>query len=77
MSPIVDGLEQKYKDRIAVKRVNADVGDGPTIMRAYRIQGHPTTLIFDHQGQEVQRFFGPQPSETVEAVLDDTITAER
>ena len=46
-------------------------------MRAYRIQGHPTILIFDDQGQEVQRFFEPQLAETVEAVLDDTIAAER
>jgi len=74
--PIVDGLEQKYEGRIAIERINADVGDGPAIMRAYRIQGHPTTLIFDHQGQEVYRFFGPQPAGAVEAVLDDTLAAE-
>lgn len=76
MKPIVDGLEQKYKDQIAVKRINADVGDGPTIMRAYRIQGHPTVLIFDHEGHEVQRFLGPQPAETIEAVLAKTIAVE-
>ena len=73
MKPIVDGLEQKYGRKIAVKRINANIGEGPTIMRTYRIQGHPATLIFDKQGQEVQRFFGPQPAETVEEVLDRTI----
>ena len=76
MSPIVDGLEQKYSDAIAVKRVNADLDDGPAIMRAYRIRGHPTTLIFNEQGEEVQRFFGPQPAEPVEAALESTIAAE-
>jgi thioredoxin-like negative regulator of GroEL len=76
MKPIVDGLEQTYDGQITVKRINADLGDGPTIMRAYRIRGHPTTLIFDRHGQEVQRFFGPQPAETVEAVLDETIAGE-
>ena len=76
MKPIVDGIEQKYGNEIAVKRVNADVGDGPTIMRSYRIQGHPTTLVFDNEGQEVQRFFGPQPSEIVEEVLEKTIAGE-
>ncbi len=77
MSPIVDGIEQKYRDKIAVKRVNANVGDGPEIMRAYRIQGHPTTLIFNNQGQEVQRFFGAQPSETVEEVLEKIIAGNQ
>lgn len=76
MKPIVDGLEQKYGNKIVVKRINADVGEGPTILRAYRIQGHPTTLVFDKKGQEVQRLLGPQPSETVEKVLDSTIAAE-
>lgn len=76
MKPIVDGLEQQYGDTIAVKRVNANLDDGPAIMRAYRIQGHPTTLIFDKEGQEVQRFFGPQPAEAIEAALDKTIAGE-
>lgn len=76
MKPIVDGLEQKYNDQIAVKRINADIGEGPTILRTYRIQGHPTTLIFDRQGQEVQRFLGPQPTGAVAVMLDTTIAAE-
>jgi thioredoxin-like negative regulator of GroEL len=76
MSPIVDGVEQKYSDTIAVKRVNANIDDGPAIMRAYRIQGHPTTLVFDNKGQEVQRLLGPQLSETVERVLDNTIAGK-
>lgn len=63
-------------DQIAVKRINADVDDGPTIMRTYRIQGHPTVLIFDPQGQEVQRCLGPQPAGAVEVVLDTTIANE-
>ena len=76
MTPIVDGIEQKYGAQIAIKRVNADVGDGPAIIRSYRIQGHPTTLVFDKSGQEVQRLFGPQPAEAVEAVLDTIIATK-
>jgi thioredoxin-like negative regulator of GroEL len=76
MSPIVDGLEQKYGQAIAVRRVNANLDDGPAIMRAYRLQGHPTTLIFDRQGQEVQRLLGPQPAETVAEILDETLAGE-
>lgn len=73
MTPVVDGIEQKYDEQLVVKRVNADAGAGPQIMREYRIPGHPTTLIFDQQGQEVQRWLGPQSAETVEEVLGDIL----
>jgi len=73
MAPIVDGLEAQYSEQIAVKRINADEGDGPEIVRAYRIPGHPTTLIFDSQGQEVQRLLGPQPTEVVQEALQQVL----
>lgn len=69
MSPIVDGLEEKYSQQAAFRRVNATEGDGPAIMKAYRLPGHPVTLIFNRAGQEVQRFIGPQAAEVVEATL--------
>lgn len=73
MSPIVDGLERQYRGQIAVQRINATEGDGPAIMKAYHILGHPTVLIFDRQGQEVQRLIGPQPAEVVEEVLREAL----
>ncbi|MCB9098860.1 MAG: thioredoxin family protein [Anaerolineales bacterium] len=69
MTPIVDGLEQTYRGRLVFNRVNANEGDGPAIMRDYHIPGHPTTLVFDRQGREVQRFIGPQPVEALEDVI--------
>ena len=73
MAPIVDGLEQTYDDAVAFKRVNAFEGDGPAIMESYRIPGHPVTLIFDVEGQETQRFIGPQPADIVAAALNKTL----
>ena len=73
MTPIVDGLAEKYQAEVVTKRIDANEGEGPSIMRAYGIRGHPTLLIFDHQGQEVQRFTGPQPVEVIEEVLQETI----
>jgi thioredoxin-like negative regulator of GroEL len=77
VAPIVDGLEEQYAGQIAVRRINAAVGDGPAIMRDYRIPGHPTILIFDSEGQEVSRLFGPQPvgviENTVETVLASSL----
>jgi thioredoxin-like negative regulator of GroEL len=72
MMPIVDGLAEKYEAEVVTKRINANEGEGPDIMRAYGIRGHPTLLIFDRQGREVERFIGPQPAETIEKVLEET-----
>jgi thioredoxin-like negative regulator of GroEL len=69
MTPIVNGLEQQYSEEIVFKRVNAEVGDGPEIMQAYRIPGHPTIMLFDGEGQEIQRILGSQSTETIEEAL--------
>jgi len=69
MKPIVNGLEQKYNEQITVRWINANEGDGPAIMRTYKIPGHPVIMIFDRQGQEVKRFIGPQPVEAIEEIL--------
>lgn len=74
MAPIVDGLEQKYGGQIAVQRINANEGDGPAIMRAYKILGHPVLLIFNSQQQEVQRLIGPKPAQEVEARLQEVLS---
>jgi thioredoxin-like negative regulator of GroEL len=65
----VDGLEEQYGDRVTIKRINAQVGDGPAIVQEYRILGHPTLLVFDQNGDEVQCWLGPQPAKVVEELL--------
>jgi len=72
MMPIVDGLEQKY-EQVTVKRVNAATGEGPQIMQAFRIPGHPTILLFDKDGQERPRVIGPQPADVVEAAVQEIL----
>ena len=69
MRPIVNGLEATYQDQIAFQRIDVEAGDGPTIMKAYRISGHPTILLYDAEGQEVSRLFGPQTEEDLTAAL--------
>ena len=76
MTPIVDGLAEKYQAEVVTKRINANEGEGPGIMRAYEVRWHPTVLIFDRQGQEVQRFTGPQSAEASEEVLQATLSKD-
>ena len=75
MMPIVNGLEQQYQGQLTVQRVNAETGNGPEIIRAYRIPGHPTTLIVDHRGHVVKQLIGPQPLESVEEELQGVLTS--
>jgi mono/diheme cytochrome c family protein len=74
MKPIVDGLETQFAGQIAFQRVKADEGDGPSLMRAYRIQGHPTFLVIDPQGQEIDRLIGPQSAEQLTEVIQQALT---
>lgn len=76
MAPIVDGLEQAYSGQIAVQRINANEGDGPAIMRIYKILGHPVLLIFNSQQQELHRLIGPKPAHEVELLLQEALKVE-
>ena len=73
MTPIVDGIEQKYAGQLVVKRVNAVEGNGPDIMEAYNIPGHPVTLLFDQTGTEVRRFVGPDTVENIEQAIEQML----
>jgi mono/diheme cytochrome c family protein len=44
-------------------------------MRAYRIQGHPTLLLLDQNGREINRLIGPQSAETVAGALQQLLTS--
>jgi len=77
MQPIVNGLEEGYGGQIAFRRVNADKDSGPSIVRAYNILGHPTMIFVDETGKEVQRFVGPQTTETLQNAIEKTfLTAD-
>lgn len=75
MTPIVNGLEAQYGNQINFERIEANSGDGPVIMRAYRVRGHPTLLFLDQDGREINRLVGPQPAETVIDALQHLLTS--
>ena len=69
----MDGLEEQYQDQVAFQHIDANVGDGPAMMDAYQIAGHPTILLYNAEGQEVSRLLGPQPVETLEQALQQIL----
>jgi len=59
----VNGLEQKYGDRIAFQKLNADEPDGRAALKAYNAPGHPTVILIDANGKRVWMRTGALPEE--------------
>jgi thiol:disulfide interchange protein len=69
MRPIVDGLEQEYRDRIAFRRLNATDAAGRQVFDRYQLRGHPSYVILGPDGTERWKFTG----QTTRGVLDEAI----
>jgi hypothetical protein len=69
----VNGLEQKFGDRIAFVRVNALSDEGETAFRAAGFFGHPSFLILRPDGSEVWRGVGLQSEEDLTAAIESSL----
>jgi len=58
MKPIVDGIEQQYKGRLVVIRLDIQSKTGRTLAPLYSFQYTPTFIFFDAQGKELWRMIG-------------------
>ncbi|HEY5269084.1 MAG TPA: thioredoxin family protein [Anaerolineales bacterium] len=58
MKPIVDGVEQQYKGRLIVIRVDIQSETGRILAPLYGFQYTPTFIFFDAQGKELWRSIG-------------------
>ncbi len=63
MQPIVNGLEQEYRDRVVFERVDVNTESGRLRFQAYRLRGHPGFVLVDTQGEVLWSFTGPLDSE--------------
>ncbi len=73
MAPIVDGLEQEFQNQITVWRVNADTPDGQELQDILEVRGHPTVVVLDENGRIQNRFFGPQPVDSLRDALQNVL----
>lgn len=56
--PIVDGLQEQLNDSVEVVHLNLLSAVGREAARRYGIKIVPATLVFDRQGQLVERQMG-------------------
>jgi thiol-disulfide isomerase/thioredoxin len=56
--PIVDGIEEEYRGRLTVIRINVQEAEFQPILARYNFQFTPTFILFDRRGSEVLRSVG-------------------
>jgi hypothetical protein len=69
MEPIVDGLEEKYKNRIEFRRIDALSPEGKTAYQAYNLLGHPAFMLLNPQGELLWKGLGEQSIQDLENQL--------
>ncbi|MCC7352164.1 MAG: hypothetical protein IT330_00300 [Anaerolineae bacterium] len=73
MKPIVDGLEQKYGDRVAFQRLNVNLAEGKATLEYYRLRGHPSYVILDNDGKMRWTAVGQLPVDILTLQLDKVL----
>ena len=70
MAPIIDGIEEKYKDKAVVMRI--DVDKSKEVGKAYKIQGVPVFILFKN-GKEIWKHNGMISEEELKKQIEDNL----
>ena len=74
MTPIVNGLADKYRGEFDIVSVDIDSNQGKALAREHGFIGQPTFMCFDASGQKVRNLMGPQTSESLEQSIQAALT---
>lgn len=73
MEPILNQLEEDYKDKMVIRKLNVDESENQSLMQQYNVMSVPTYIILKN-GEAVGSFIGVQPKATlvtkIEAALN-------
>jgi len=70
MQPVVNGLNETYKDQIEFRELDANAPDGQQAFRAYALPGHPGYVLLNPEGKVLWVGFGEQSGESIQIQLD-------
>lgn len=56
--PIVDGIEEKYRDQLTILRLNIQDATSQPYLDRYNFQYTPTFILLDANGVEIWRRIG-------------------
>jgi hypothetical protein len=74
MTPVVNGLEESYKNQIEFRWLDANSADGNAIFRNYQLLGHPSYVILNPQGEILWKGFGEQPASDLEDQINNALS---
>ena len=70
LSPVIDGLADRYEGKVLVGKVNTD--EQPELAIRFGVMSIPT-VIFLKDGKEIDRKVGVMPEASYTAVLDSNL----
>ena len=73
MEPVVNGLEETYRDQIEFRALDVNSVEGEKAFRAYALPGHPGFELLNPEGEVLWKGFGEQSRESLEAQLEAAI----
>ena len=69
MRPVVNGLKQKYGNRIRFADLDFNDKNNRDLVEKFRIIGHPSFVLVDGQGNLVKRWIGIVQESDLEGAL--------
>jgi hypothetical protein len=66
MGPVVNGLEEKYQDKVEFRRIDANSPTGKSAYQAYLLRGHPGFVLLSPDGTILWTGLGELPAEILE-----------
>ncbi len=75
MTPVVNGLEDKYNGQVTFIILNAAFGEGKAALGAYLMPGHPSYVLLNPSGEVLWRSFGVQFEAALETAIEDALVA--
>ncbi len=73
MTPIVNGLEAEYGERVEFKLLNVGLDDGKRFFEFYGLRGHPSYVLLGADGEVLWRGFGPMSAESLTSEIEKII----
>lgn len=61
MTPIVNGLQAEYADRVVFEQRNVATPEGARLQERYGLRGHPAYVLVDSRGQVSWQGVGQVP----------------
>ena len=70
MESVVNGLEEVYSSEIEFRRIDANSTEGRPVFQYYNLQGHPSFVLLNPEGDVLWQGLGEQSSEMLQEKIN-------